>query len=72
MNSVQTPLPYIFCVHLKQCVSLYLFALPFTLVDVMGWRMVPLVSLIPVEVARECVLADSLTGDGSRIHFDGC
>nr|ODN85373.1 hypothetical protein L203_04988 [Cryptococcus depauperatus CBS 7841] len=37
---VQTPLPYIFCVHLKQVVSLYLFILPFTLVDIMGWKMV--------------------------------
>nr|XP_019045471.1 hypothetical protein I302_05861 [Kwoniella bestiolae CBS 10118]OCF24401.1 hypothetical protein I302_05861 [Kwoniella bestiolae CBS 10118] len=37
---VQTPLPYIFCVHLKQVVSLYLFILPFTLVDAMGWKMV--------------------------------
>ncbi|WWC88528.1 uncharacterized protein L201_003439 [Kwoniella dendrophila CBS 6074] len=37
---VQTPLPYIFCVHLKQVVSLYLFILPFTLVDAMGWKVV--------------------------------
>ncbi|WWD18606.1 hypothetical protein CI109_103059 [Kwoniella shandongensis] len=37
---VQTPLPYIFCIHLKQVVSLYLFILPFTLVDSMGWKMV--------------------------------
>ncbi|WVF68960.1 hypothetical protein IAT40_003734 [Kwoniella sp. CBS 6097] len=37
---VQTPLPYIFCVHLKQVVSLYLFILPFVLVDAMGWKMV--------------------------------
>ncbi|WVQ73276.1 hypothetical protein IAR50_002844 [Cryptococcus sp. DSM 104548] len=37
---VQTPLPYIFCVHLKQVVSLYLFILPFTLVDSTGWKMV--------------------------------
>lgn len=37
---VQTPLPYVFCVHLKQVVSLYLFILPFTLVDAMGWKMV--------------------------------
>lgn len=39
-DSVQTPLPYVFCVHLKQVVSLYLFILPFTLVDAMGWKMV--------------------------------
>lgn len=42
----QTPLPYVFCVHLKQCVSAYLFALPFTLVDAMGWRMVPVVTVV--------------------------
>ncbi|ODO05140.1 hypothetical protein L198_01828 [Cryptococcus wingfieldii CBS 7118] len=39
-KGVQTPLPYIFCVHLKQVVSLYLFILPFTLVDSTGWKMV--------------------------------
>lgn len=32
-------------VHLKQCVSLYLLTLPFTLVEMMGWKMVPFVSL---------------------------
>lgn len=42
----QTPLPFIFAVHLKQCVSIYLFVLPFTLVDIMGWRMVPLVAVV--------------------------
>ncbi|WRT67923.1 uncharacterized protein IL334_004897 [Kwoniella shivajii] len=43
---VQTPLPYIFCVHLKQVVSLYLFILPFTLVDAMGWKMVFIMAAI--------------------------
>lgn len=43
---VQTPLPFVFAVHLKQCVSLFLFVLPFTLVEQMGWRMVPLVTVV--------------------------
>jgi predicted membrane chloride channel (bestrophin family) len=45
----QTPLPWIFAVHLKQTVTAYLFVLPFTLVDIMGWRMVPFVTLVACE-----------------------
>ncbi|RXK40064.1 hypothetical protein M231_02704 [Tremella mesenterica] len=41
---VQTPLPVIFGIHLKQTVTLFLFILPFTLVDVMGWKMVVIVT----------------------------
>ncbi|RSH87989.1 uncharacterized protein EHS24_000512 [Apiotrichum porosum] len=37
---IQTPLPYVFCVHLKQCVTLYLLCLPFVLVEAMGWKMI--------------------------------
>jgi putative membrane protein len=40
----QTPLPVIFGVHLKQTVTLFLCILPFTLVDVMGWKMVVIVT----------------------------
>jgi putative membrane protein len=42
-GSIQTPLPYVFCVHLKQCVTLYLLCLPFVLVETMGWKMIPVV-----------------------------
>ncbi|RSH94136.1 hypothetical protein EHS25_003939 [Saitozyma podzolica] len=40
----QTPLPVIFGVHLKQTVTLFLCILPFTLVDLMGWKMVVIVT----------------------------
>ena len=33
-------------VHLKQCVTLYLFALPMTLVNDFGWGTVPVVTAI--------------------------
>lgn len=43
-SSIQTPLPVIFGVHLKQTVSLFLFILPFTLVDLLKWKMVFIVT----------------------------
>lgn len=33
-------------IHLKQCVTLYLFALPLTLVNEMGWAIVPIVTVV--------------------------
>lgn len=33
-------------IHLKQCVTLYLFALPFTLVKELGWATVPIVTVV--------------------------
>ncbi|TXT16028.1 hypothetical protein VHUM_00531 [Vanrija humicola] len=44
MERIQTPLPYVFCVHLKQCVTLYLLCLPFVLVESLGWKMIPIVT----------------------------
>jgi len=41
-----TPLPASYSIHLKQCVTLYLFALPFTLVKDLGWSTVPLVTVV--------------------------
>lgn len=41
-----TPIPRSYGIHLKQCVTLYLFALPFTLVKELGWYMVPVVTLV--------------------------
>ncbi|KAF7304691.1 hypothetical protein MKEN_01183200 [Mycena kentingensis (nom. inval.)] len=41
-----TPIPASYGIHLKQCVTLYLFALPMTLVKELGWRMVPLVTIV--------------------------
>ena len=44
-----TPIPRSYSIHLKQCVTLYLFSLPFTLVKDLGWGMIP-ESQMPVGV----------------------
>lgn len=41
-----TPIPISYSIHLKQCVSLYLFALPMTLIHELGWAMVPIVTVV--------------------------
>ncbi|KAF8638492.1 hypothetical protein AX16_010475 [Volvariella volvacea WC 439] len=41
-----TPIPRSYGIHLKQCVTLYLFALPLTLVPEMGWFAVPIVTVV--------------------------
>lgn len=41
-----TPIPRSYSIHLKQCVTLYLFALPFTLIKELGWGMVPVVTVV--------------------------
>ncbi|KAJ2933949.1 hypothetical protein H1R20_g3109, partial [Candolleomyces eurysporus] len=41
-----TPIPASYGIHLKQCVTLYLFALPLTLVNEMGWAIVPIVTVV--------------------------
>ena len=41
-----TPIPRSYSIHLKQCVSLYLFSLPFTLIKDLGWGMIPLVTVV--------------------------
>ena len=33
-------------IHLKQCVTLYVFALPFTLVQDLGWSMIGVVTIV--------------------------
>jgi hypothetical protein len=33
-------------IHLKQCVTLYLFSLPFTLVQELGWATVPIITVV--------------------------
>lgn len=41
-----TPIPRSYSIHLKQCVTLYLFSLPFTLIKDLGWGMIPAVTAI--------------------------
>ena len=45
-DSVQTPLPVVFGIHIKQTVTLFLYMLPFTLVDLLGWKMILIVTII--------------------------
>ncbi|KAI9510403.1 Bestrophin, RFP-TM, chloride channel-domain-containing protein [Russula earlei] len=41
-----TPIPKSYRIHLKQCVTLYLFSLPFTMVRDLGWATVPIVTVV--------------------------
>ncbi|KAG2077822.1 hypothetical protein BDR04DRAFT_426816 [Suillus decipiens] len=41
-----TPIPAPYGIHLKQCVTLYLFALPLTLVSDLGWSTIPIVTVV--------------------------
>ncbi|KAG8993736.1 hypothetical protein FRB94_006375 [Tulasnella sp. JGI-2019a] len=55
-----TPIPISYGIHLKQCVTLYLFSLPFTLVQDMHWRMVPLVTLVAFTLMGIEGIADAI------------
>jgi len=41
-----TPIPFAYRIHLKQAVTIYVWVLPFTLVDKLGWLTIPIVTLI--------------------------
>ncbi|KAK2460556.1 hypothetical protein APHAL10511_007026 [Amanita phalloides] len=41
-----TPIPISYGIHLKQSVTLYLFALPLTLLHELGWAMIPIVTVV--------------------------
>ncbi|CAG8600275.1 5050_t:CDS:2, partial [Racocetra persica] len=41
-----TPIPIAYRVHLKQAVTLYVWLLPFTLVDLLGWLTIPVIFVI--------------------------
>ncbi|KAF9653034.1 UPF0187-domain-containing protein, partial [Thelephora ganbajun] len=43
---VNTPIPKPYSIHLKQCVTMYLFSLPFILVKELGWATVPIVTVV--------------------------
>ncbi|KAI8083941.1 Bestrophin, RFP-TM, chloride channel-domain-containing protein [Thamnidium elegans] len=42
---VNTPIPAVYVVHLKQSLALYILAIPFTLVSQLGWWIVPTIIL---------------------------
>ncbi|KAF8559522.1 UPF0187-domain-containing protein, partial [Imleria badia] len=41
-----SPIPASYGIHLKQCVTLYLFALPLTLMNDVGWATIPIVTVV--------------------------
>ncbi|KAI9265540.1 Bestrophin, RFP-TM, chloride channel-domain-containing protein [Helicostylum pulchrum] len=43
---VHTPIPKAYNIHLKQAVVMYIFFLPFALVDTVGWLVAPIVAIV--------------------------
>ncbi|KAL0255811.1 hypothetical protein I308_100620 [Cryptococcus tetragattii IND107] len=72
---VQTPLPYVFRVHLEPVVSLYFFIMPFTLVDAMGRKMVFImfcinITFMSVEDVAAMIEKPFRTSDPSDLNLD--
>jgi putative membrane protein len=42
----RTPLPFAYMVHLRRCLILYCFTLPFALLDIFGWGTIPVTMLV--------------------------
>ncbi|MBW0498017.1 hypothetical protein O181_037732 [Austropuccinia psidii MF-1] len=67
-------IPACYCIHLKQCTSLYLFALPLTLASELGWTLIPFVTIVAFtlvgieSLAREC--EDPFGTDPSDLPLD--
>ncbi|KIJ27858.1 hypothetical protein M422DRAFT_215649 [Sphaerobolus stellatus SS14] len=55
-----TPIPSFYGVHLKQCVTLYLCALPSTLVKDLGWKMIPIVTVVAITLMGIEGIADEI------------
>lgn len=66
-------------IHLKQCITLYLFALPFTLVNDLGWITIPAVTLVAFTLMGIEGIADEIempfgmktisSSYSSRLHY---
>ena len=65
-----TPIPRSYSIHLKQTVSLYLFALPFTLVKELGWGMIPLVTVVAFTLMGIEGIADEIEMPFGLDKFD--
>jgi len=69
-----TPIPKSYGIHLKQCVTLYVFALPFTLVSDLGWAMIPVVTIVAFTLMGIEGIADEIEQpfgtDGSDLPLD--
>ena len=59
-------------IHLKQCITLYLFILPFTMVNDLGWSTIPVVTVIAFTFMGIEGIADEIEmpfGQSSCIHL---
>jgi len=69
-----TPIPKSYGIHLKQCVTLYVFALPFTLISDLGWAMIPVVTIVAFTLMGIEGIADQIEmpfgHDGSDLPLD--
>jgi len=69
-----TPIPKSYGIHLKQCVTLYIFALPFTLVHDLGWSMIGVVTIVAFTLMGIEGIADEIEmpfgNDSSDLPLD--
>ncbi|KAL4074488.1 Bestrophin, RFP-TM, chloride channel-domain-containing protein [Scleroderma yunnanense] len=65
-----TPIPTPYGIHLKQCVTLYLFALPLTLMNDLGWSMVPIVTVVAFTLMGIEGIADEIEMPFGREKHD--
>jgi putative membrane protein len=65
-----TPIPGSYSIHLKQCITLYLFALPFTLVEDLHWRMIPIVTVVAFTLMGIEGIADEIEMPFGRDRSD--
>ena len=65
-----TPIPRSYSIHLKQTVTLYLFALPLTLVKELGWAMIPLVTVVAFTLMGIEGIADEIEMPFGLDKFD--
>ncbi|KAF8448017.1 Bestrophin, RFP-TM, chloride channel-domain-containing protein [Boletus edulis BED1] len=55
-----SPIPSSYGIHLKQCVTLYLFALPLTLLNDLGWWTIPIVTVVAFTLMGIEGIADAI------------
>ncbi|KAF8311239.1 UPF0187-domain-containing protein [Clavulina sp. PMI_390] len=67
---LNTPIPASYGIHLKQCVTLYLFTLPFTLVSDLGWFMIPVVTVVSFTLMGIEGIADEIEMPFGYDYYD--
>lgn len=65
-----TPIPTLYGIHLKQCVTLYLFALPLTLINELGWSTIPIVTVVAFTLMGIEGIADEIEMPFGRDRHD--